>query len=548
MAVSPKTIYLEVDEEITSVIEKIRKTEYSNIVLVVPKGASISQSVVNLKLIKRKADELSKTISIVTGDKVARTLAEKIGIAAASNIHGLSAVPEVPAVKEASVREADPLLATSEVIGEKPPVAPVVTEEPEEITITEGSEDEQDAEFESVSLEEGADGEYDLAAPKKKSDNLMPKFPWKKVLLFGGIPVVFLLILAYIYLPRAKATIYMKAESKMVNINIAGDKDANLDTEKAVVPTQIVEATKESSKKFEATGTKDAGTKATGTIEIYLSSANAARTWISGTRISLGSDSSLIYTTDTAVTLAPGSVQSVSVTAVNPGEKYNVGVGKTFSALNDPVPDVSSKTAISGGTTKQVKVVSQSDFDNAKESLSKEATNEATAEFATKSSELKVIEDSKKTEVTSATAIPKVGDEGDNFEITVKLSVKAVAVSLKDLSELVKAEVNRQLGSTLTIVDDGSSTLELKVDSSNLETGKISGAVSTTAYTSVKLDESKIKAELTGLNNTQAANYLQSLDGVDSTKLEYFPPFVRSFPRIKNNIYLVITASDSSRK
>jgi hypothetical protein len=232
----------------------------------VPKGASLSQSVVNLKLIKRKAEELNKEISIVTGDKVARTLAEKVGISAASSVHGLAAVP---VLEEAETKEADPLLATSEVIGDKPE-APIVADiEPEEIMITEG-EDEPGESLEDL------DGDYEkspepVSMGKKAPGNLMPRTPWKKILLFGGIPLLALLVVAYIYLPRAKATIFMKAESKQVNIDVVGEKDANLDTEKALVPTQVIEVEKEGSKKFSATGTKDAGTKATGTV--FISSA-----------------------------------------------------------------------------------------------------------------------------------------------------------------------------------------------------------------------------------------------------------------------------------
>ncbi len=541
MVVTPKTIYLEPDEEITSVIDKIRKTEFTDIVLVVPKGASISQSVVNLKLIKKKAESLNKSISIVTGDKVLRNLAGKVGIAAASAVAGLSAA-EVVMAAPLKENEADPLLNTNEVIFDKEAVPAALTVEPDEFTISEADEKE-DLVTRADESQNELDDEID-SNPK----SLVPKFPWKKVLIFGGIPLAILLIVGYVYLPRARATVYMKSEGKPVSISITGDKDAKLDSEKAVIPTKIVEVTKDGSKKYPATGKKDAGTKATGKLEVYLSSGKTARNWISGTRIQLGSDSSLIYLTNSSISLTPGSVTQVEVSAQNPGEKYNVASGRTFSAVNDEEPTITSVTAVSGGTTKQVTVVTQGDINSAKDALSKDTTNEATAEFATKSSELKVIDSSKKTEVVSATANPSVDQEASDFTLTIKVSIKAVALSTKDLGSLVKSEVTRQLGGTRQIIDDGSSSLELRTDTAELDTGKITGTVTTTAYVANKLDQEKVKAELTGLNNTQATNYLAALDGVESSKLEYFPSFIRSFPRIKNNIYLTITVSDSSRK
>jgi hypothetical protein len=539
VAITPKTIYLEADEEITSVIDKIRKTEFSDIVLMVPKGASISQSVVNLKLIKRQAETLNKVLSIVTGDKVLRNLAEKVGIAAAAAVGGLSAAETVLAAAPVATNDSSPLVTTDEVIIDKKTAPIVVTKnEPGELTISE-ADDLEDEEGENFQ-EEGQEPE---AAPK----SLMPKFPWLKVLLFAGIPLLALLLAAYIYLPRAKAIVYMKSEGKPVSVNIGGEKTAKLDTEKAVIPTQVIEVLKEGSKKYPASGKKDAGTKATGKLEIYLSSGKTARTWTAGTRIQLGSDSSLIYLTNTSVSLTPSSIAQVNVTAQNPGEKYNASSGKTFSAVNDPEPTITSSAAISGGTTKQVTVVTQGDINSAKDSLSKDTTTEATAEFSSQTNGQKVIDDTKKTEVVSATASPAVDEEATDFTMTVKVSVRAVTLNAKDLVEIVKAEVNRQLGVTRQIIDDGSGKLEFRVDNADLETGKVTGTITTTAYVANKLEQDKVKAELTGLNNTQASNYLMSLDGVESSKLEYFPPFLKSFPRIKNNIILTITVSDSSR-
>ena len=130
--------------------------------------------------------------------------------------------------------------------------------------------------------------------------------------------------------------------------------------------------------------------------------------------------------------------------------------------------------------------------------------------------------------------------------MNVKVGVKALAVNLKDLSAIIKAEVNRTLGSTMTIIDDGSKTVEFKVDEASLETGKLSGTITASAYVATKLDSDKIKTELEGLNDSQATNYLKGLDGVVDVKNEYWPPFIKSFPRIKNNITVTILVAPST--
>ena len=57
---SHQTIYLESDEEITSVVDRLRKSEAKEIILVIPKGTALLQSIVNLKLLKKEAEKLKK--------------------------------------------------------------------------------------------------------------------------------------------------------------------------------------------------------------------------------------------------------------------------------------------------------------------------------------------------------------------------------------------------------------------------------------------------------------------------------------------------------
>ncbi len=76
----PQTFYIEADEEIISVVGRLRHTTDQDITLVVPKRAILSQSVVSLKLLEREAKKLGKHIVIVSQDNGSRSLAEKAGL------------------------------------------------------------------------------------------------------------------------------------------------------------------------------------------------------------------------------------------------------------------------------------------------------------------------------------------------------------------------------------------------------------------------------------------------------------------------------------
>ena len=56
------TIYIDVDDEITSIIEKLQNSPQRIVALVLPKRASVFQSVVNMKLLKRSAENSKKNI------------------------------------------------------------------------------------------------------------------------------------------------------------------------------------------------------------------------------------------------------------------------------------------------------------------------------------------------------------------------------------------------------------------------------------------------------------------------------------------------------
>ena len=76
----PQTFYIENDEEIISVIGRLRKSSLVENYFVFPKRALVLQSIVNLRLFQREAEKLGKKIIIVTQDDAGKALAEKAGL------------------------------------------------------------------------------------------------------------------------------------------------------------------------------------------------------------------------------------------------------------------------------------------------------------------------------------------------------------------------------------------------------------------------------------------------------------------------------------
>lgn len=75
-----QTFYIDQDEEISSVIDRLRKSMSAENYFVVPSRALLIQSIVNLKLLKREADKSRKMVIIVTQDEIGINMAEKAGL------------------------------------------------------------------------------------------------------------------------------------------------------------------------------------------------------------------------------------------------------------------------------------------------------------------------------------------------------------------------------------------------------------------------------------------------------------------------------------
>lgn len=553
MAVDPKILYLEADEEITSVVDKLRKTEFKKVVLVVPKEASLLQSVVNLKLLKRQAENLEKSISIVTADKVGRNLAEKVGIIASSKIDEKVRAME-PVLSDAKpaeeILEDGPLTETNEIVFKDSPTDDhkgswQEVEEPEDIVLKEADETPVEV-AEEILDEKTSEWSKTEVAENEKPEKRLFNFQFNKLYVIAGFLVFAFLFTGFIFLPRAKATILVTATKKQVSIDFKAEKDAKVDTEKNVIPAQLLDATGSASKKFTATGKKNIGTKATGNIRIANLSGTAI-SWIPGTRFYPDGNSSLIFRATGIVAVPDGQIVTVPVEADAPGDQYNgFGNNQKFLLSSGPSANISmsSKYGMSGGTNKEVTYVTQSDINSAKESVTAEAYETAEGDFVKKVGDLKLLENTKKKEINSQTASPGLNAEASEFTMTVKVSEKGLAYNLADVSNLVKADVNKEFGFAKQIINDGSTSVDVSIADSDLAAGAFSGTVKASPYVSAKLDLENIKSEIVGQNQAKAENYIKGLDDVTNVKTDFWPSFIRIFPRLKNHIYLTVEVAN----
>ncbi|MDB5166493.1 MAG: hypothetical protein JWM37_565, partial [Candidatus Saccharibacteria bacterium] len=241
MATNPNnkdTIYIDVDDEITSIIDKVRASKSRIVALVLPKRASVLQSVVNMKLLKRTSDNAQKQVVLITSEAGLLPLAGAVGMYVANTLQSKPSIPDfdAPVAAEDDVEEAvalddtfDPKAAAAVPVGEL-----AADDAPAKVT----------DEAETIDLDDEADATPATAAPaaasgaKKPKANkklAVPNFNRFRLWLFLGalglILLIFLGYLALVVLPKATVTAVTQTSS------ITTSKPITLSTQQKAVST-----------------------------------------------------------------------------------------------------------------------------------------------------------------------------------------------------------------------------------------------------------------------------------------------------------------------
>ncbi|MDD3679170.1 MAG: hypothetical protein PHT36_02930 [Patescibacteria group bacterium] len=514
-------IYLEKDDEITSVVDKLKSARGIILDIVIPKEAIMLQSVINLKLLKRQAEALGKEITIVTQDKVGTKLAEQIGIPVVAK--------EGQTPKEVSISES-----------EKPEYS---EEDIEMVEKEKPSEEESDSAIKKVK-----DEPADENPKKAKKSGGWLKRHWRGALLAGGFGLIALAVAAYIFVPLANIQIRLAAENKKVDISFTADKTAESpDAAAGLIPAREIAEELEKTETIKATGEKDVGEKASGKVKICNKEDSDSFTLAAGSR--LLDSSNLVYKTQTNV-LVPGASVSggtaleecsveVLIKADLAGEKYNkssVGVGFSLPALTGQYR-AESTTEISGGSSRKVKYVTAGDVASAKDSVAKAVESEIEGKINEGIQGEILLEGAMETKVLSSSSSVSVGSETEEFKYTVKAKSIALLISEENLKSLAEERLRQEIGSTKEIVEADSLITSTKLTKIDTELGKFEAVLAGEAYIATRIVEEDLRNSINGDPEAVAIDYLNQIEGIESVEIKFFPSFYKRVPRINSHIY-----------
>lgn len=547
-------IYLETDEDITSAIDKVRGAAGESVQIVMPKRATLMQSLINQKLLKKAADKAGKSVSLITTDPVASNLASRTGLAVAAKVGAAAAVPVVAAAKMASdeidggaVETAAPIAAAAAVAAKPNPAPeaaqPSGTVEPPKVQQTQNP-------LEAAPIQRTPLAPAKASKPAKKS--AVPNFTKAQKRIIWGIVAVLVLAAAFIaniLLTSAQVNLFAKASKSPVAFDFTADPSTSkADLATATIPATQLKVDKTVSGSTPATGKKDVGTKASGTMTVS-NGTGVDQPLQAGTRFVSG-DKIFRSTSDVTVPAATLDKQgnkvrksvSVGVTADANGDQYNLApTSYSIPGLGGGIDVTAQGGQMQGGTTKTQSVVSQADVDKAAATAIEAAKDDAKKAVDGKAGKDQVVLDGSFVQKPGAVnANPAVGSEASQVSVSVPVVYTELAVSKQDLQNLVKAQAQKVVGANNQVYDDGFGNLVVTGNG----TTKFNG--STNAYAGPKIDTAELAKQMKGKKYGEAENIANQTPGVEKSEIKLSPSWATNMPTSVKRIKITVKPSDTS--
>lgn len=552
-------IYIEPEDDITDIISKLRASKSKVVALVPPKKIGVLRSAVNTKLIAKAAKSAEKVAVIVTTDSALIKLSATAGIPVAKS---LSSRPKLPS----EITEED----------EKP--AKVIEEKAAEKSTEIKSEEIEEKPAEKPAEKPSKKDKKDKKKDKEDKSDLPFFKRYKKWIIIGSAGFVFLILLgiwAFAIAPAATINVqirttsnnFSEAVSFTTNNGAASAKDG-----KFLLETKDYK--QENAVTFEATGKKDVGEKAKGliTIEVYVGEPGASVSVPAGTNftnngmtfsategaavtwedqdsktatISQCENSGEIDPSDLTRITKPENYKGclltakMDVVATESGDKFNISPTSSgwTTSFGGAYKSIYNKSSFTGGTSKMVTIVQQSDIVSAQAALAAKVTGDGKSKLmASIPNDLMPIESTYKEEAGEATAAPAVGEEvgsGVTPKLTSTTTYTILTLDKKDLVNFVEEKTKATLAADQKIYETTDPFLERFTEDGN---GGYNARLKATTKVGPTVTESEILEKAKGRKIGELQSQLKSINGVSSCKVDPSFFWVTTIPNDANKI------------
>lgn len=548
-----ETIYVDVDDEITNIIDKVKNAEHKIIALVLPKRAAVLQSVVNMKLLKKAAQYSKKNIVLITSESGLLPLAGAAGIHVARS---LQSKPEIPPMPSTGEDDEESMSDEGAQIDKKASVGSLAA------AAAMDNDDTETIEFDNIKT----DVESSDVKSKKSKINKKLKVPnfekFRLGFVLAGLGAVLLIvgwIFAAMVLPKAKITIKTDTTTVVSSFDFTASKDQpDADINDKKLPAVFKEVKKTDSEKAVATGEKNKGEKASGTVRLKakacapnLGEPDAVPT---GAVLTSGGNNYILQENlnFNFAGFADGSCANYEtgngeILAAEQGDGYNTDNGATFTVANRS--GVTGTGSASGGTDNIVKVITQKDIDDAVARITKrqgEGAEDELKEMIESEEGMFALTETFVSGEDKISAKPEVDKEASETTVTWEANYSMLGVKRADLAELIKKDVEGEIDlEKQAITDDGIDAAIFSINNSSKGSAFLNFRTSVTA--GPEFDFVAIKEEVRGKKRGEVEKYVGSLPGVNEAIVDYSPFWVYSTPKAAKKIDIIVLDSEDQR-
>jgi len=557
-----KIIYLEPDEEIINVIDRLKAIREKKIALVIPSGAVLISSAINLRLLKEESEKLDKEISIVTIDAIGRNIASQLGFTVYENL-GDARENKVKDIEE----QEKTIISRRRVPDAK---LEEIEEEGFDIGYTDINENEDHVDIEEkkhTSIfdefdepQEGrtkksaayyATGKKRSGAARKKMNSLISN---PKAWIFGVIGFIAVLFLLVFVFP--KATIYLNVYANQEDINIGFKLAADAQVvgksdSKTVLPATWQSKDESVTVETPATGKKNVGDKAKGTIVVYNRSGKTVNV-AAGTEF-LTSDNKR-FVIPTAVSVPGASVSdygemipgkaSGALEAAEGGTAFNIGPSRFYvPALADITGNLvygQTEDAMVGGTDKDATVVSKDDIAKAKQMAKDQMDQKLTQKFGMQGEKL-FVKGLGITENSSEVLDKKEGDVADKLTMTTTTKFSFLTFNKSDFDKMFEDSLKLNISNQKELVGTGYRNVTWDVVSFDDKKKTAELLAHATILTATSINQDFIKSKVVTLSVQELRAFLSQYTDVELDHVGFFPPLlIQSIPSNERNVNIVV--------
>lgn len=558
-------IYIDVDDDITAIIGKVKAAKNKVVALVPPKRTGVLQSAVNLRLLARAAQQSNKHLVLISGNSALGALAAAANIPVARN---LQSKPEVAPTPEQDEDEGEDVIDGADLpIGDHARTADDAAAAAGALASPAVDEAIRDDAAEETPRTIPSLPSRQARRPSGRSVGAkIPNFDtFRKRLALGvggGLLLIALLVWATFFAPHAKIVITARTLGTSVNSKVTLDPSGKTDMTAGTLKAVRQQIKKDASLTFDATGSKTVGDKAKGTVVFQNCESPNSITVPAGTGVSA---SGMTYITQSDATVpggqgnfsgctTPGKSDPVAIVAQDIGDEYNADAGTRFSVAGHSNSSTASyfrgvaDSDITGGSKKTITVVSQADLQKATDQLAGQSNDAVKKQLASKFSSSSIaIDQTFNVDQGGVKSSPAVDEEvtDGKAKLTGSLVFTMLGVEKSEVGHFLDAYFAKQIGNKndQRVYDNGADKASfVDVASAN---NTYTGTLVATGKLGPKIDDNAVKAQARGKRYGDVQASLGQIAGVENVDIKFSPFWVSTVPNDDKRISIDFKLDES---